>query len=62
TPREGGGVRFKANLCIGCHNCVDACPFGAALWDESQHNPRICVYCGYCADYCPYGVIALEEL
>ncbi|MFN2285356.1 MAG: [Fe-S]-binding protein, partial [Anaerolineae bacterium] len=22
TPREGGGVRFKANLCIGCHNCV----------------------------------------
>ena len=62
TPREGGGVRFKADLCIGCRNCVEACPFGAALWDESQHNPRICVYCGYCANYCPYGVIALEEL
>ena len=61
-PREGGGVRFKANLCIGCNNCVEACPFGAAFWDASQHKPQICVYCGYCAAYCPYGVIALEEV
>ena len=62
VPREGGGVRFRSQECIGCGNCVVACPFGAAMWDAEQRKPRICVYCGYCAPYCPYGVIALEEI
>ena len=62
TPREGGGVRFRSNRCIGCRNCEQACPFGAVLWNNTEDKPRICVYCGYCADYCPYEVIALEEL
>jgi anaerobic carbon-monoxide dehydrogenase iron sulfur subunit len=62
TPREGGGVIFKAQHCIGCGNCVEACPFGAVLWDDQQEKPRICVYCGYCAAYCPYDVIAIEEV
>lgn len=62
TPREGGGVIFKAKHCIGCGNCVEACPFGAVLWDDQQEKPHICVYCGYCANYCPYEVIALEEV
>jgi len=49
-------------LCIGCENCVEACPFGAVFWDRDHQKPRICVYCGYCADFCPYDVIALEEI
>mgnify|MGYP000582198182 CR=1 FL=1 len=61
-PREERGVRLKADLCIGCGNCVQACPFGAVLWDREQNKPQICVYCGYCASYCPYEVIALEEV
>lgn len=61
-PREGGGVTLKAALCIGCDNCVEACPFGAVLWDQEQNKPQICVYCGYCVPYCPYEVLALEEL
>jgi carbon-monoxide dehydrogenase iron sulfur subunit len=60
--REGGGVTLKANLCIGCENCVEACPFGAVFWDSSQSKPQICIYCGYCASYCPYDVLALEKL
>jgi len=60
--REGGGVRLKEELCIGCGACVEACPFGAVFWDADQRKPQICVYCGYCAKYCPYGVIALEEI
>lgn len=62
TFREGGGVRLKPALCIGCENCVEACPFGAVFWDPRSSKPFICVYCGYCAAYCPYEVIALEEI
>ena len=60
--RAGGGVRLKPELCIGCRNCVEACPYGAALWDAEQDKPEICVHCGYCVAYCPYDVLALEEI
>jgi Fe-S-cluster-containing dehydrogenase component len=60
--REGGGVRLDAAKCIGCGNCANACPFGAARWDGEQNKPAICIYCGYCAPFCPYSVIALQEM
>jgi len=59
---EGGGVRFKPELCIGCENCVEACPFGAVFWDSADNKPQICVYCGYCAPFCVYDVLALEDI
>jgi Fe-S-cluster-containing dehydrogenase component len=62
VQREGGGVKLKADLCIGCKNCVEACPFGAVFWDSVDDKPQICVYCGYCASYCPYDVIAHEDV
>ena len=60
--REGGGVKFRPDVCIGCENCVEACPFGAVFWDSAHNKPQICVYCGYCASYCPYAVLTLEEI
>jgi len=59
-PRKYGGVTLRASKCIGCRNCVDACPFGAVFWDDAADKPVICVYCGYCANYCDYGVIKAE--
>ncbi len=60
--RKPGGVTLIPSRCIGCKNCVEACPLGAVSWDEEVNKPAICVYCGYCADYCPYGVLKLEPL
>lgn len=60
--RKGGGVTLKGDRCIGCENCVEACPFGAVFWDHGQNKPQICIYCGYCASYCPYDVLAVEKV
>jgi carbon-monoxide dehydrogenase iron sulfur subunit len=62
TVRPGGGVHLAPALCIGCKNCVQACPFGAVFWDTAENKPQICIYCGICAKYCPYDVLALEEI
>lgn len=60
--REGGGVKLRPELCIGCGACVPACPFGAVFWDAGANKPLICLYCGYCAGFCPYDVIALQAI
>lgn len=62
TPRDGGGVGFDTQLCIGCGKCREACPFGAVFWDEQDERPLICVYCGICAGFCPHDVLAHEDI
>lgn len=60
--REGkGGVKLKKDRCIGCGNCVEACPYGAIFWNDEQQKPFLCFYCGYCASFCPHGVLAMER-
>jgi len=56
--RAEGGVELIRELCIGCGNCADACPFGAIAW--SGGKPQVCDYCGYCAPFCPHGVLEME--
>ncbi len=62
VKRKGGGVILYASKCIGCGNCVNACPFGAIQWNFDDNKPVICMHCGFCINYCPYGVLALEEI
>lgn len=64
----GEGVVMEANKerCIGCLNCVNACPFGVPKYDEPQNLQYKCNLCydravegkkPMCATVCPSGAI-----
>lgn len=48
--------------CIGCGNCVEICPVGAASLegDVSRINPGVCISCGQCMEVCPENAIDLN--
>jgi len=51
--------------CVGCNLCVEICPFGAIVKNESgvaQVNEEICKGCGTCAARCPKEAITLENI
>ena len=53
------------NLCIGCKQCVEACPTNALAQvdDKAQLvRPNACIYCFVCDDICPQGAIELPFL
>ncbi len=49
--------------CLGCGDCVSACPYDALHMDADTGlpvvNPDNCVGCGRCVDACPRGVMQL---
>ncbi|MHC4398685.1 MAG: 4Fe-4S dicluster domain-containing protein [Planctomycetota bacterium] len=45
---ESGIVAYRADACIGCAACVDACPFGVPAidyWNVSMPQIRKCTFC-----------------
>lgn len=46
---------FHSDKCLGCHDCVEACPEGAvtATPGDSLTNADLCTGQGACADACP---------
>ncbi len=60
-PREGGGVVYNEDLCIGCGNCIDVCTI-RAIFRRNNGKISVCVHCGYCVSYCPHGVLTFEEV
>ena len=57
------GVIIDKELCIGCEQCLDACPFDAL--DMQGDFPEVndsCTLCGSCADVCPEGAIKVPEV
>jgi carbon-monoxide dehydrogenase iron sulfur subunit len=50
--------------CIGCGDCVEACPFKGVAFDDERGIPLKCDLCGgepECAAMCPSGAITLER-
>ena len=52
---------FDYDKCIGCHQCVNICPFNALTYDEKGRPARDmnkgCMRCMHCATICPKGAI-----
>jgi len=59
--RDQGGVKYDEDNCIGCENCIYACPVGA-VFKRSDGKISVCVHCGYCVDYCPHGVLSYKDI
>lgn len=57
------GIKIKANRCIFCKKCEEACPVGAisnnGRWMIVDHEK--CIGCGTCVKTCPTHVIYLND-
>lgn len=58
--KNTGIVILSHQGCIGCYECVKACPFGAIRVDPHVGQPFKCDLCGgdaECVKWCPTGAI-----
>ncbi|HZK43426.1 MAG TPA: 4Fe-4S dicluster domain-containing protein [Syntrophomonadaceae bacterium] len=47
-----GAIIVKANLCIGCHSCAIACPFGVPRFGDDNIMQK----CNLCTERVEYGL------
>lgn len=61
SPRKGGGVVVKKDLCIRCGACVRACPVNA-IYQDFDGVPYVCIHCGRCVAFCPHDCLEMSEV
>jgi Fe-S-cluster-containing dehydrogenase component len=71
TKRTDGIVVHEPEVCIGCKNCVRACPFGAPRYNPKRGRVGKCSLCYQridaglspaCVQACPTGALRLVDL
>lgn len=69
--RKDGIVVLDAKKCIGCKQCITACPYNARYFDEKKNIADGCDLCSsridsglepYCVETCPTQAMALGDL
>ncbi|MDR0478117.1 MAG: electron transfer flavoprotein subunit alpha [Desulfobulbaceae bacterium] len=56
-------ILVDQETCVGCGDCVDACPFAAiTMADDRPVIGDACTLCGACVDACPSGSLRLDAL
>jgi len=57
------GIQIDLDKCVGCGNCVPACPFGLLeLVDDKVQVKEGCTLCGACQQACEYEAIIIEDV
>ena len=69
--REDGVVLISSELCIGCQECLSACPFGAPQFNAERDVMEKCNLClprlekgliPACVQACPAGALYFGEV
>jgi len=63
--RDENGALMISEGCIGCGECISACPFGSISWNPSTDEPLVCDLCKgdvMCVKKCPTGALSYGEL
>jgi len=64
TPQGDSLVLVNKEKCIGCHQCIVACPFGAIEYIKELKATK-CDLCGgspVCVNFCFYDCLKFKEL
>ena len=59
-----GAMIIDYDLCIGCRECVDACPLGGMAIDPVDESVIKCDLCGgdpQCVKHCSYDALSYQD-
>lgn len=56
-------LQINKELCTGCGQCIDMCPFGALTIQDNKAvvEESMCRLCGVCMNACVFSAMSMQE-